>query len=82
MIRRYIEAALRCAHYELIDDDEPWYGEVAELQGVWATEKSVEECREHLGEALEDWVVFSIANGLPIPALGEAAIEVPEKVGV
>jgi len=82
MIRRYIEAALKGAHYELIDDDEPVYGEVPELQGVWATGESVEECREHLGEAVEDWVVFSIANGFPIPALGEVDIRVPEKVGV
>ena len=82
MICRYIEVALKRAHYELIEDDEPYYGEVAELQGVWATGKSLEECREHLGEAVEDWVVFSIANGFPIPALGDVAIHVPEKVAV
>lgn len=82
MISRYIEEALKRARYELIEDDEPWYGEVPELQGVWATGTSEEECRERLGEAVEGWVVFSIANGFPIPALGDAAIHVPEKVGV
>ena len=82
MICRYIEVALKRAHYELIEDDEPFYGEVAELQGVWATGKSLEECRERLGEAIEDWLVFSLANGFPIPALGDVVIRVPEKVAV
>lgn len=82
MICRYIEAALKRAHYELIEDEKPFYGEVPGLQGVWATGVSLEECREQLGEAVEDWVVFSIANGLPIPALGDVTIHVPEKVAV
>ncbi len=80
MIQEYIEAVMKRAHYELIEDEEPFYGEVPELQGVWATGKTLEECRENLIQAVEDWVLFSIANGLPIPALGEATIRVPEKV--
>lgn len=80
MIREYIEAAMKRAHYELIEDEEPFYGEVPELQGVWATGETLEECRENLIETVEDWVLFSIANGLPIPTLGEVAIRVPEKV--
>jgi hypothetical protein len=31
MICEYIEAALQHAHYELISDEEPYYGEVPEL---------------------------------------------------
>jgi len=80
MIREYIDAAMRRARYELIEDEEPFYGEVPELQGVWATGKTLEECRENLIAAVEDWVLFSVANGLPIPALGEVTIQVPEKV--
>jgi predicted RNase H-like HicB family nuclease len=41
----YIEESLKRARYEIIDDEEPYYGEVAELKGVWATGKSLEECR-------------------------------------
>jgi len=33
----YIEVALKRARYKIIDDEEPYYGEVAERQGVWAT---------------------------------------------
>jgi len=39
----------------------------------------LEECRHNLAEAIEDWVLFNIAKGLPIPALGEVAIHLPEK---
>ncbi len=80
MIRAYIKVAIERAHYEMIKDEEPFYGEVPELQGVWATGKTLEECRERLIQAVEDWVLFSIANGLPIPALGEVEIRVPEKM--
>ena len=45
MIKEYINAALSKAHYEIIEDGEPYYGEVPELKGVWATGKTLEECR-------------------------------------
>ncbi len=66
MLLRYIQAALEQAHYELIKDEEPFYGEVAALPGVWATGKTLEECRRNLAEAVEDWVLVSVAKGLPI----------------
>ena len=80
MLLEYIRTALECAHYEIIEDEEPFYGEVSPLAGVWATGKTLEECRRNLAEAIEDWVLLSIAKGLPIPALGQVAIHLPEKV--
>ena len=80
MIQEYIEAAMRRARYEMIEDEEPFYGEVPELEGVWATGRTLEECRENLKQAVEDWLLFSIANGFPIPPLGDVSIRVPEKV--
>jgi len=80
MLLQYIQTALEYAHYEIIEDAEPFYGEVPPLGGVWATGKTLEECRRNLAEAIEDWVLFSIAKGLPIPALGQVAIRLPEKV--
>ena len=38
MLIEYINKALEQAHYEIIDDDEPYYGEIPKLPGVWATE--------------------------------------------
>ncbi len=80
MITEYIEAALAQATYEIIQDEEPYYGEIPALQGVWASGKTLEECRRNLAEAIEGWVLLSIAKGLPIPALGEVAIHLPKKV--
>ena len=34
MITEYIQAALGKARYEIIEDEEPYYGEVSELGGV------------------------------------------------
>jgi len=45
MLLQYIQTALECAHYEIIKDEEPFYGEVPPLAGVWATGKTLEECR-------------------------------------
>jgi len=39
------------ARYEIIEDEEPYYGEVPELEDVWATGKTLEECRKNLAEA-------------------------------
>lgn len=66
--------AMEHAHYELIEDDEPYYGEVPELTGVWAKGKTLEICRRNLAEAIEDWLLFSLAKGLPIPPLDNLVI--------
>ena len=40
MFAEYIQAAMDKATYEIIDDPEPFYGEVPELKGLWATGKT------------------------------------------
>jgi predicted RNase H-like HicB family nuclease len=80
MLLEYIQAALERAHYEIIQDEEPFYGEVPSLDGIWATGKTLEECRRNLAAAIEDWVLFSIAKGLSVPPLGSVTIRLPEKV--
>jgi predicted RNase H-like HicB family nuclease len=57
MIIEYVNEALRQARYEKIQDSEPFYGEVPGLKEVWATEKTLEECRQHLAEVVEGWLV-------------------------
>jgi len=59
----------------MIDDEEPYYGEVPELRGVWATGNTLEECRKNLKEVIEGWLVISIKKGLPIPQLGDLVVE-------
>ncbi len=80
MITEYIEEALNRAHYEIIEDEEPFYGEIEELDGVWATGKTLEECRNNLKDVIEGWILLSIKKGIPIPSLGEFIIEDVEEV--
>ncbi len=82
MIADYIQAALERAHYELINDEEPYYGEVRELPGVWASGKTLEECRRHLAEVLDGWLVVRLRRGLPIPPVGGHTVPVPESLEV
>ena len=56
MFAEYIKAAMDRETYEIIEDPEPFYGEIPELQGVWASGKTLEACRDQLMSALEDWI--------------------------
>jgi predicted RNase H-like HicB family nuclease len=75
LIAQYIEAALNRAKYELIEDEEPYYGEVPELEGVWATGKTLEECRRNSAQVIDGWLVVRLRKGLDIPPIGEHKIE-------
>jgi predicted RNase H-like HicB family nuclease len=78
MLSDYIETALRKARYEIIDDEEPFYGEIPELQGVWASGETLEVCRDNLASALEGWLLIRIAHHLEIPELDGKTITVKE----
>jgi hypothetical protein len=71
MAADYIQAALACAEYEVIEGIAPLYGEVPGLQGAWATAPSIEFCREDLEEVVTDWIIFRVSRNLPIPAIEE-----------
>jgi predicted RNase H-like HicB family nuclease len=74
LIKEYIDAALSRAKYEIIEDEEPYYGEVPELEGVWATGKTLEECRNNLAEVIDGWLVVRLKRGLAIPPLGKHTV--------
>lgn len=80
MLTEYIEEALKKAKYEIIDDEEPFYGEVEELKGVWATGKTLEECRSNLKDVIEGWILLSVKRGLPIPKLGDLEVKELEEM--
>lgn len=71
-LTRYLEEAMARARYELIADEEPYYGEIPDLPGVWATGKSLKECEANLQAALEDWLLFLLSRG-ETPALGRGS---------
>lgn len=81
MIMEYIHAALMRAKYEKLDgESEPYYGEVPGLKGVFATGKTLEECRTHLAEVIDGWIVVRLRKGLGIPKLGKFTIKLPREL--
>ncbi len=74
MLTAYIQAAMNEARYEIIDNPEPYYGEIPRLKGLWATGKTLEECRRNLAETLEEWLAISLQLGHKIPPMGEVKI--------
>jgi hypothetical protein len=53
---------MRHARYELLEDDGTFYGEIAELPGVWANAATLEACRDEIAEVLEGWVIWACAG--------------------
>ena len=82
MIQQYIQKALAKAHYEMTHDPEPYYGEIAELPGVWAAGETLEQCRERLIEILEGWLVLRLRNNLSVPGLDGVEIAEPNEISV
>lgn len=82
MIREYIDAALKHAKYEMIQDDDPFYGEIEGLQGVWAGAKTLEECRKNLADVLDGWILFRLSRGMAIPPIDGVEIRVPKEMKV
>jgi predicted RNase H-like HicB family nuclease len=66
LITQYIEAALSGARHEIIEDEEPYHGEVPKLEGV-ATGRTLEECGHNLAEVIDGWLVVRLRKGLDIP---------------
>ena len=59
MFMEYVQAALRHARYEILQDDGSYYAEIPECVGVYANADTLEECREELQEVLEEWILLT-----------------------
>ncbi|MBP6672421.1 MAG: type II toxin-antitoxin system HicB family antitoxin [Bacteroidetes bacterium] len=70
MLLQYIDLAMERAHYEILDDDKSYYGEVKDCVGVYANGATLEECRKDLEATLEDWILLRVAKNLPLPIIG------------
>ncbi len=71
MLASYLDQAMQQAVYEIIEDEETYWGEIPGLQGVWARHTSLEGCRRELREALGDWIALRLRLGLAIPVIAE-----------
>ena len=79
MLTAYLRAALRQAHYEILADDGEFYGEIRICPGVYATARTLEECRQELEEVLEEWVLFRIHRHLKLPVVGGMKLAVKKE---
>ena len=81
MIRRYMAAAMEHARYEILADDQSYYGEIPVCPGVHANERTLEACRRELEETLEDWILFRTYRRLPLPVIDGVRLEVGKEQG-
>jgi predicted RNase H-like HicB family nuclease len=68
MLTEYIQSAMRHAHYELTENRR-FFGTISGCKGLWAEGKTLEECREELQSALEDWLLLGLQLGHSLPVI-------------
>ena len=78
MLMDYIQNAMQHAKYEILGDDNSYYGEIPECQGVYANADNLEDCRKELQEVLEDWILFRIYKNLPLPVIKGIELKIKE----
>lgn len=68
MLTDYINAAMKQAIYELLEDG-TYYGEIPPCAGVITNAETLEECSEMLQDALETWILYGLKFGDEIPVI-------------
>lgn len=80
MLTEYIGAALKKAKYEILPDDNAFYGEIPGFDGVYANADTLEGCRSELEEVLEEWILFRVSRNLPLPVVDGIELVIKEAV--
>ena len=68
MLTEFIQAALRHAHYEIMENGRFW-GDIPPCKGCWGDGDTLEECRENLRGALECWILLGVQHGDKLPVI-------------
>lgn len=79
MLTDYITAAMRNAKFETLCDGTV-YGEITGIQGVYANEDTLEQCRDELQSVLEGWIILGLQFGDPIPDVNGVSLPDKERV--
>ena len=69
MLAHFLDVAMEMARYEIIEDEDSYWGEIPGLQGVWARHQTLAGCQRELREALSDWIALRLRLGLDIPEI-------------
>ncbi len=80
MVTSYIRAAMRQARYEIVPDENTFYGEIPGFDGVYAHAETLEACREELEEVLEEWMLLRVSKHLPLPIVEGIELTIKEVV--
>jgi len=78
MLISYINAAMRHARYKILADDQSFYGDIPNFDGVYSNAGTLEDCREELAEVLEEWVLLRVAKNLPLPVIDGLELKIRE----
>ncbi len=78
MLTKYLRAALHQARYEILTDDQSFYGEIPGFGGVYSNAATLETCREELAEVLEEWILFRISKNLSLPVVDGIELAIKE----
>jgi len=81
MLSKYILSAMKKARYEILEDDNTYYGDIPGFKGVYANAGTLEDCREELEEVLEEWLFLRISRNLPIPEIDGIKLKI-KKIAV
>jgi predicted RNase H-like HicB family nuclease len=76
MLTKYLEAAMKRASYEKIEDD-TYFATIPGLKGLWANAPTLEECEVELRETLEDWIVVMLRQDEELPKMGRFTLGKP-----
>lgn len=80
MLTEYIDAAMKRATYEILEENKSFYGTIPDCQGVWANEMTLESCRNELESALEDWILFRVSKNMSLPVIDGLDLTIREVV--
>ncbi len=80
MLMEYIHATMKKAKYEILPDDNTFFGEIPSFDGVYANADTLEACRDELEEVLEEWIFFRISRNLPLPIVDGIELVIKEVV--
>jgi predicted RNase H-like HicB family nuclease len=79
MLTNYIQAAMRQATYQLLEDG-TFYGEIPGVQGVYANAERLEACRELLQEVLEGWIILGLRLQHSLPVIDGINLNAQQEV--
>ena len=78
MLTEYIQAGLREAHYELMENGR-FFGSIPSCQGAWGEGSTLEEARDDLRGAFESWIAVGLRFGHTLPTVAGIDINVAAK---